>query len=207
MTRAPGTDHRTLPRRRGAALNSAIFAAVRAEIAESGYAGLTMERVAERARASKASLYRRWPGRAALVLDAAYDAMPDYSSTPDTGSLRGDVLALMRQIVLLLDGVVGEAMIGLLGESLQNPDAAAQIREFGRGNMVRTMREIVGRAVARGECDAGLVTERRLEAGPALLRQRVIFSGLPVSDDYLQEVVDDVVLPLFGVRPEVQPEG
>ncbi len=207
MTTLPGSDHRTLPRRRGAALNSAIFEAVRAEIAESGYAALTMERVAERARASKASLYRRWPGRAALVLDAAYDLMPDDTSAPDTGSLRGDVLALMRQIVRLLDGVLGEAMLGLLGESLQNPEAAAQIREFGRGNMVRTMREIVGRAVARGECDAALVTERRLEAGPALLRQRVLFSGLPVGDDYLREVVDDVVLPLFGVSPEAAREA
>lgn len=206
MTAVQGADHRKQPRRRGAALNSAIFEAVRAEIAESGYAALTMERVAERARASKASLYRRWPGRAALVLDAAYDVMPNDSSVPDTGSLRGDVLALMRQIVRLLDGVLGEAMLGLLGESLQNPEAAAQIREFGRGNMVRTMREVVGRAVARGECDASLVTERRLEAGPALLRHRVLFSGLPVGDDYLQEVVDDVVLPLFGVRPAARPE-
>jgi hypothetical protein len=60
-------DHRKLPRRRGAVLNSAIFEVVRGEIAESGYAALTMDSVAERARASKASLYRRWPGRAACA--------------------------------------------------------------------------------------------------------------------------------------------
>lgn len=65
-------------------LCSAIFEAVLAvlaEIAESGYSALTMDNVAERVRASKASLYRPWPGRAALVLDAAYDAMPSHGAS------------------------------------------------------------------------------------------------------------------------------
>ena len=63
------TDHRKLPRRRGDALNAAIYQATLDELAEVGYAGLTMEGVAERAKASKASLYRRWPTRIELVME------------------------------------------------------------------------------------------------------------------------------------------
>ncbi|WP_211880646.1 TetR/AcrR family transcriptional regulator [Pseudarthrobacter albicanus] len=200
MTPAAQPDHRKQPRRRGAALNTAIFDAVLAEIAESGYAALTMDRVAERARASKASLYRRWPGRAALVLDAAYHAMPAQDAVANTGSLREDTLAVMRQAARQLEGIVGQAMHGLLAEALQDPAVAAEVREFARGNAAKMMREIVANAVNRGELDPAMVTERRLEAGPALLRQRFIFTAGPIGDDFLAEVVDEVVLPLFGVH-------
>jgi AcrR family transcriptional regulator len=207
VTAVPGPDHRTLPRRRGAVLSRAIFDAVLAEIAESGYSALTMDRVAERARASKASLYRRWPGRAALVLDAAYEAMPGPGTVPNTGSLRLDTLSVIRQAAQVLEGTVGQAMRGVLGEALQNPDVAAEVREFARGNASRMMREILANAVNRGECDPGLVTDFRIEAGPALLRQRFIFGSGPIDDDFLVGVVDQVVLPLFGVDPKNNRRG
>jgi AcrR family transcriptional regulator len=200
VTAVPGPDHRKLPRRRGEVLSRAIFDAVLAEIAESGYSALTMDRVAERAHASKASLYRRWPGRAALVLDAAYEAMPGPDSVPNTGSLRLDTLIVMRQGARLMDGIVGQAMRGVLGEALQNPDVAAEVREFARGNASRMMHEILANAVNRGECDPDLVTDFRIEAGPALLRQRFIFGSGPIDDDFLVGVVDQVVLPLFGIH-------
>lgn len=202
MTAVPGPDHRKLPRRRGEVLSRAIFDAVLAEIAESGYSALTMDRVAERAHASKASLYRRWPGRAALVLDAAYEAMPSPDTVPNTGSLRLDTLIVMRQGARLLEGIVGQAMRGVLGEALQNPDVAAEVREFARGNASRMMHEILANAVNRGECDPHLVTDFRIEAGPALLRQRFIFGSGPIDDDFLVGVVDQVVLPLFGIHPK-----
>jgi AcrR family transcriptional regulator len=204
---AAGQDHRTLPRRRGAALNSAIFEAVWAEIAEHGYAALTMDGVAGRARASKASLYRRWPGRAALVLEAAYDAMHGPESVPDTGSLREDALAVLRHAARQLNGPVGQALRGLLGETLQNPSVAAEVREYTRGNVGRVMHAIIEQAAERGECDPALVTDRKVEAGPALLRQRFIFSAQPLDDDYLVQVVDEVMLPLLGICPDVVAGG
>ncbi|WP_427131906.1 TetR/AcrR family transcriptional regulator [Pseudarthrobacter sp. S9] len=203
---APAQDHRRGPRRRGAALDAAIFEATLAEIAETGYASLTMEHVAERARASKASLYRRWQDRVQLVLDAAYHVMPSNAAAPDTGSLREDILTTMRQLVRQLEGPAGLAIRGLLGETLQNPDVAAEVREYSRGNTTKVMREMVARAVARGECDPALVTDRRLEAGPAMLRQRFIFTDGPIRDEYLKEIVDEVVLPLFGITPVAAPD-
>src|ERR687884_1519309 len=105
----PPTDHRKGPRRRGAALHRAIFEATLDELAEVGYAGLTMERIAERSRTSKASLYRRWPSRAELVADAVHSTHPDRNELPDTGDLRADVLALLRLAAGRIAGPAGEA--------------------------------------------------------------------------------------------------
>ncbi|WP_327086390.1 TetR/AcrR family transcriptional regulator [Nonomuraea sp. NBC_01738] len=106
------SDHRKQPRRRGDALNAAIFQAVLAELAEVGYARLTMEGVAERARTGKASLYRRWPTRIELVMAAVYHALPDPAATPDTGSLRDDLLEVLRRTAAALDGPPGRRCAG-----------------------------------------------------------------------------------------------
>ncbi|MEV0345308.1 TetR/AcrR family transcriptional regulator [Nonomuraea sp. NPDC050680] len=191
------TDHRKLPRRRGEALNVAIYQATLDELAEVGYARLTMERVAERARASKASLYRRWPTRIELVMDAVYHVLPDALSVPDTGSLRGDVLAALRRTAEALAGPAGEAMRGLLSEALGDESRAATFRENSQGTGRRLMREIVRRAVERGEVAPEAVTPRRLDAGQALLRQHFLFQGLPIPDELLVQIADEVMVPLF----------
>ncbi|MCA2221679.1 TetR/AcrR family transcriptional regulator [Nonomuraea sp. NPDC052129] len=191
------TDHRKLPRRRGEALNVAIYQATLAELAEVGYARLTMERVAERAKASKASLYRRWPTRIELVMDAVYHVLPDALSVPDTGSLRGDILAALRRTAEALAGPAGEAMRGLLSEALGDESRAATFRENSQGTGRRLMREIVRRAVERGEVAPEDVTPRRLDAGQALLRQHFLFQGLPIPDELLVQIADEVMVPLF----------
>ena len=114
-------------------LNTAIFEAVLDELAEVGYARLTMERVAERAGASKASLYRRWPSRMELAIDAVHHLAPDPTGAPDTGSLRGDLLAWMRQTAGLLTGPAGEALRGLLGDALSDPSRTLELRRRSRG--------------------------------------------------------------------------
>lgn len=194
------TDHRRGPRRRGDALHTAIFAATLAELAEVGYAGLTMERVAERAAASKASVYRRWPSRMELALDAVRSLVPDPDAPPDTGTLRGDLLALMQIMAALLAGPAGEAVRGVLGDALPDAARTAELRRRSPGNSGRAMREIARRAVARGEIDPALVSERRLEVGPALLRHHFLFAGSDLSDPVLVEIVDEVVVPLLRGR-------
>ena len=195
---APGAvpDHRSLPRRRGAALHRAIFDAALAIVAEDGYAGLSMERVAARAGTGKASLYRRWDGLPALVLDAVRDAMPGPGRLPDTGSLRGDALAVMTLAAEQLRGPVGAALRGLLGDALRDPDPDRLVA-MSRGSALSMMRTIAERAAARGECPPSALTERRLEAGPALLRMRFLLGPELLDAEFLEGVVDDVVLPLL----------
>ncbi|MGH3589101.1 MAG: TetR/AcrR family transcriptional regulator, partial [Pseudonocardia sp.] len=187
----------TRPRRRGAALEAAILEAVLAELTAVGYAELRVERVAERAGASKASVYRRWPSKVELVMDAVYHVLPDPTSPPDTGSLRGDLLSRLRLVADQLAGPAGQAMSGVLSDALGEPAKAQRVRSYARGTSRVGMHEIVRRAVHRGEVDPAAITERRLETGHALLRHHFITRGVPIPDDVITEIVDEVMLPLL----------
>ncbi|UJP09544.1 TetR/AcrR family transcriptional regulator [Microbacterium sp. KUDC0406] len=176
-------------RRRGEALVGAIHAAVLAELGEVGYAGLTMEGVAERAGAGKASLYRRWGSKPELVRDTAYALMRDGEGVPDTGSLREDLCALLGRTAELLSGPLGEAMRGVLSEALVDPG------ELSQGMGRRMTREVVLRGVQRGEISADAVTDLRLDIGQALLRDRLVFRRIQEVD--VEEIVDSVLMPLF----------
>ncbi|WP_309127162.1 TetR/AcrR family transcriptional regulator [Microbacterium sp.] len=187
-------------RRRGRALIDAIHDAVLAELGEHGYAGMTMEGVAERAGAGKASLYRRWNSRAELVRDTVYHLMRDAEGLPDTGNLREDLHQLLSQTVRLLNGPLGDALRAVLSEALADRGRAAEISSLSLGTGRRLMAEIVGRAVARGEVEAASVTDTRLDVGQALLRDRFLFRNVTADD--VTEIVDTVLLPLFDTPAE-----
>jgi AcrR family transcriptional regulator len=198
MTGTVGEDHRTRPRRRGLTLDAAILQATVAEIVQHGYADLSIERVAERARASKASVYRRWPGKVALVLAAVYDQLPDTAVAPDTGSLRGDLLALFRSAAQPLAGPAGLAIRGLVSDALRDPELAGQLRGYTRGRSIAALRDVLRQAGQRGELSPEAITPRQLEAGLSMLRFHFLVNGAPVADTVVVEIVDEVVLPLFG---------
>jgi AcrR family transcriptional regulator len=196
-------DHRTRPRRRGRTLDAAILEATIAEIDQVGYHALRVERVAERARASKASLYRRWPSRVELVMDAVYNLLPDPAAAADTGSLRGDLLALFRSAAGMLAGPAGTAIRGLISDALRDPQLAAQLRTYTQGRSAAAMRDVVRQATGRGELTDGRLTDRQVEAGLSLMRFHFLTHDGPVSDDVIIEIVDEIVLPLF--RAVVEP--
>lgn len=189
-------DHRTRPRRRGAVLEAAIFEAVLAELDRSGYARLGMDAIAERAHVSKASLYRRWPGKVALVIASVSAALPDPTLSADTGTLRGDLLATFRDAAVRLSGPAGVALRGIFSDALRDPGRADEIRSHTQGRTVKVIREIVDRAGRRGELDAGAVTHRQLEVGHAMLRQEFLVTG-EVSERFVLELVDEVVVPVL----------
>jgi AcrR family transcriptional regulator len=193
----PDGDHRSRPRRRGPALDAAILRATIAEIDQHGYADLSIERIAERARASKASVYRRWPNKVALVLAAVYDQLPDTAAAPDTGSLRGDLLALFRSAARLLAGPGGVAIRGLLSDALRDPELAGQLRGYTRGRSMAALRDVLHHAGQRGELSPEAITLRQLEAGMSVLRFHFLVHGAPIADTVVVEIVDEVVLPLF----------
>lgn len=202
-----GGDHRKGPRRRGEALYRAIFEATLAELEEVGYARLTMERIAERARTGKASLYRRWPSRVELVIDATRWALPDRDELPDTGDLREDVFSLLRLIADRLAGPIGEAARGLLSEALNDPDLS-RVARARMAEGLPLMLEILRRGAERGDARPEALTPLVASVGPALLRHHFLANGAPISDEVLWDIVDDVVLPLVAVRsPDRHPSG
>jgi AcrR family transcriptional regulator len=200
MTEAmrPVTDHRKGPRRRGHALIQAIYEATIAELTETGYARLTMEGVAARAHTSKASLYRRWPSRADLVLDAIRNTTPELDEPPDTGDLRTDILTVLRSASGRLTGPFGEAVRGLISENLRDPESTEAARARMASARHQTMLTVLERAVKRGEIRPDAISPRVVTVGPSLVAHQFLVHGDPIPDEFIVEIVDEIVLPLLS---------
>ncbi|KOT61460.1 TetR family transcriptional regulator [Streptomyces rimosus subsp. rimosus] len=203
-TAPQAADHRKGPRRRGEELENAILTAALEELTEVGYAALTMERVAARARTSKAALYRRWTGRAELVLDACKVRGFSDLDLADTGTLRGDVIALLRQMSAKMATPIGGILRGLLGEMTRDPEFARLIRERIHTVGPVGIRGILQRAVERGEVQPWVLDSRRATVATDLLRNEFLLFGAPVEDETVIEIVDDVYLPLV-LAPAPEP--
>lgn len=154
-----------------------------------------MERVAQRAGTGNASLYRRWPTRAELVIEAIRSAVPDRVELPDTGSVRDDMLALLRGLCARQAGPAGEVMRGVIAESLTNPRVMAA-----RARLAETRAEqflaILRRGATRGEIREDAVTPLLAGVAPALVMHHFLLHGTPPPDELLTELVDQVVVPL-----------
>ena len=191
-------------RRRGSRLEAAILEAAWDELAEVGYAALTMEGVAARARTSRAVLYRRWPNRPELVV-AALRHRTDFTSPEafDTGTLRGDVLALLRHMSTRVGEIAG-ALSFLIAASFEEVGLTpAGLRERAVAGEPGTMEAILDRAAARGEIDPGRLSPRMASLPVDLVRHDLIMTLAPVPDSTLMEIVDKIFLPL--VRTAGQP--
>jgi AcrR family transcriptional regulator len=191
-----GSDHRKASRRRGDTLHAAIYEATLAELVEVGYAELTMQRIASRARASKGSLYRRWSSRAELVVDAVRQRAPVVLEVPETGSVRGDVLGFLRGVADVLNGPAGEAVRGLMIEAMGDPELRAVIRARFIEPATECMLEALRRGVVRGEVRPAALTPLVAGAPIAVLREQFLLGGVSLQDSLLVEVVDTIVVPL-----------
>ncbi|MEU4194340.1 TetR/AcrR family transcriptional regulator [Kribbella sp. NPDC026611] len=183
-------------RRRGAELEAALLDAAWDEVHESGYARFTMEAVAARAHTGKQVLYRRWRNRADLVIAAMRHRTGSIvEDLPDTGTLRGDTLALLQRMADRFATIGPEITHGLLSEA---PDLDPEIYR----RMTGAMATLVKRAAERGEIPAVEVPDRVLTAPTNLLRYEMLFAREPVTPSTLVELVDDVFLPLINGRRE-----
>ncbi|WP_433434999.1 TetR/AcrR family transcriptional regulator [Nonomuraea sp. CA-141351] len=187
-------------RRRGAELEQAILRAALDEVAEGGYARLTMDRVAQRAGTNKTAIYRRWPSRAALALAAHREFVAQPATPPDTGDLRSDVLELLRGAAARMSSPVGgEILRGVMSELHQQPELRRRLRDE-LTQEPGTMMTILARAVARGEVRPESLLPRIATVPVALLRNEYQMSFVgEIADEALIEMVDQVFLPL--VRP------
>jgi AcrR family transcriptional regulator len=199
-------DHRKGPRRRGEELENAILTAALEELTEAGYSALSMERVATRAHTSKAALYRRWPGKAELVMDACKLRGISDVEIPDTGELRSDVIALLRQMSAKMATPLGVILRGLLAEMTRDPEFSKLIRERVHTVGPATIHLVLERAVERGEVEAWILGSRRATVATDLLRNQFLLFGAPIDDEIIVDIVDDVYLPLV-LSPAPGPAG
>ena len=192
-------DFRSRPRRRGTALEQAILDSAWEELAQVGYRDFTIEGVAARARTGKQAIYRRWPGRAQLVIAAMREHAPAYSGpVPDTGELRDDVLALLRRAVERSAQLGPETFHGLLAELAADPERVTLIN---RSAGEAAMRKILERANARDEINLDQITPRIAALPVDLLRHEIFVASASIPDAVILEMVDEVFLPLARRDP------
>jgi AcrR family transcriptional regulator len=184
-------------RRRGAALEKALLDAAWEELTDNGYARFTMDAVVRRAGTSPPVLYRRWSDRDALIRATIIHIMrTSRVDLPDTGSLREDVLTLMREINATRARLVTVMSVHLASYYQETGTSPGDLRDPLTTGRKKDIDVLFGRAVDRGEVRPELLTERVKSLPFDLLRHEILVTFAPVSDHVLEEIVDTVFLPL-----------
>jgi AcrR family transcriptional regulator len=179
-----------------------IRAAILRLLAEVGYGALTMDAVAAEAGVGKATIYRRWRTKHDLVVDTLSDINRAIAVPPDTGSVEGDIRALMDLIATTVQSPAGAAVRSLLPAMRYQPALVDAFRNGPLAVWRGAFSEMWARAEARGEVRAGMDRSVTGEAISALIVQRWLLTGGPLDDAYVDEVFRTVVLPLLrNARP------
>jgi AcrR family transcriptional regulator len=187
-------------RRRGAELEEAVLDAAWEQLVAEGYEHFTIDAVAACARTSKPVLYRRWKTREDLLRDTVrhQGATASTPAIPDTGTLRGDLLAL-----LALANTTRNPLVALVSSMLgshynQTGPTPAELRELFLGERGSVLEQVVNRGVERGEVDPALLTPRIIDLPFALFRHELMMTLQPVPGHVLRQIVDDIFLPLVA---------
>ncbi|MFZ0718819.1 TetR/AcrR family transcriptional regulator [Mycobacterium sp.] len=161
---------------------------------EHGYDRLTLDAVAARARASKATVYRRWPSKAELVLAAFMEGCRQVAVHPDTGTLRGDLLQLGRVISQQTHEQAG-IIRAVLVEISRHPALHDAMQSEFLDQRKALLQEVLRDAVLRDEIDAAAISDELWDLLPGYLIFRSIMPNRPPTDQTVQALIDEVIIP------------
>ncbi len=164
-------------------------------LGELGYDRLTIDAVAARAGAGKATVYRRWPGKAELVVDAL-SRMKAFPDETDTGSLRGDLTALTCHFGAADDPFQTAVTAGLVSALVHDADLRAAFGEHFLTPRKQMQLAVFERAVARGEIPPQPDFSLLIGVLPAMVFHRMMTTGLAPDADFALTVIDKILLPL-----------
>lgn len=191
-TGAPGAARGLDPAR-----ERAILDATRELLAEVGYDRMTIDEVARRARASKATIYRRWAGKPEMVVAALHGLVAEHPPLPDTGALRGDLIAAITAFCRIYERK-HPIVLGLIVAIRAQPELGrifhGHLLEAGAAEAAG----MLDRARARGEISGAPNLAVIVEVVKALLWHRLLLTGQPLDDAFVESTVDDILLPLLG---------
>ncbi len=200
MTREITTETPRRGRPRSERAREAILSAAAELLLARGLEAVSMDAVAERAGVSKATIYRWWPTKETLALDALYrewDAARP--RTRETGSLRGDLLSLLRPWVRLVGKrPYGRVIAALITEAQSDPTFAEQYRERFIEPRRDQARPILRRAIERGELPATTDVELALDLFYGPLYHRLLHGHAPLTDRFVRDLVDTALAGLVS---------
>jgi len=178
----------------------AILEAAAELLLDRGLSAVSMDAVAERAGVSKATIYRWWPTKETLALDALFNEWAAATpATRDTGSLRGDLLALLRPWARLAGSrPYGRVIAALITEAQTDPEFAAEYRSRFVEPRRSQAGEVFRRAIERGEIPADTKIEVALDVLYGPLYHRLLHGHAPLSDRFVRDVVD---MAMNGIMP------
>jgi AcrR family transcriptional regulator len=191
-----------LGRKRDHTRDAAILNAALDVLAEAGYEGFTIDMVAVRARAGKATVYRRWSTKAELVLDAIAHLkrnQVDLDKLPDSGTLRGDLLGLFKPQSTKEAQRKLKVMAGLTSMLVQHQNLADAATSVMVDPWIAAHRALMQRAVDRGEVSASADIATASQIVPSMAAYRALIQRKPFSKDFLLSLIDGVVLPALGI--------
>ena len=173
-------------------------------LAAEGYDGMTIDMVAAKAKAGKATLYRRWPSKTELVLDAVAcmkNSQIDYENLPDTGTLRGDLVEVIKPMSMKDNERKLHVMAGMVSLLARNPEFA----DIANKVLVAPRRDMnlffLRRAIERGEIPADTDIHMIALISASMVSYHVLMMQKPADREFLIRVIDSIVLPAVGLRP------
>lgn len=184
-------------RPRDASRDAALRSAAMDVMAEVGYRALTMDAVAARARAGKATIYRRWESKLDLVIDTCTQLVQRNIPDPDHGAIDRDLHDFLSAFAAFLTGPSGQAAQALVGELPHEPELAAAFRQSFLLPQRDILRTIIERGVDRGEVRVDAAVDTVVELAGAALIHRLMLTGEPLDDDFVHRVLNQALLPLL----------
>jgi AcrR family transcriptional regulator len=183
----------------------AILTATVELLADRGLAAMSIEEVAARAGVGKTTIYRRWPSKGLLALDAFVTSFREEQPLPDTGTLRGDLIAALRGWVRAVTQTpMGPMLTSLIAAAQYDPELRGAWRERVLEPLRRQHRIMLDRAVSRGEIPASVDTEVVLDLFFGAAEHRLLLGHLPMTDAFIGEVVEVI---LAGIQPGSRAAG
>lgn len=199
-TEAAGVTRSRAGRKRDPARDAVILDATLAVLAEQGYDRMTIDTVAARASMARATVYRRWPTKADLVLDAVAHLSHndagglDADQLPDTGTLRGDMVAMIKPFDDEQQQVRIQAMAGLLALARSDDRLAEAATGAGIGPWIDISRVLIQRAIDRDEFPPPANLEVLAELIPTMCVARAV-QQLPITYEFSVALIDGVIIP------------
>jgi AcrR family transcriptional regulator len=187
--------------RRGEHVRQTVLAAAFDELAANGFDGATVAGVAKRSGVHETTVYRRWVTRENLLVAALLERSADAIPAPDTGSTRGDLLAIVRDVIAYSSSPTGRAV--LRAATLPVDDVYDEAREAFWAGRLGALSPVVQRGIERGDLRADIDPQLLLEILVAPIHGRLLLTGEPVNDDLAKQLVDVALNGAAAARREL----
>jgi AcrR family transcriptional regulator len=192
---------RTPGRPRSERAHRAILQAANDLLESEEFAAVTVEAIAERAGVSKATVYRWWPNRAAVVMDGFLSIVSSQVPFPHTGRAREDIRSHMRRLAEAFSGKIGSTVAALIAEGQSDPELAEALRSRWLSVRREEAREILELGIERGELREDIDPEVAVDVLYGPIYYRLLVGHAPLDNDFADALADHVFAGLAARGP------